>query len=652
MPQPKRPQAVREERAARVAFWLLLAVAFVLRFYRLEAPSLWLDEILVPMAARHPVSYIFDLVTTAEVHPPTYYLLIKGVMALGQSDFALRLLSAGLGVAAVAAIFRVAREHVSLAAALFAAAFLAVNPLAIYISRVVRMYAILLFLLILASGYLLRYLRTGSRRDMAGLLLCNAGLAVTHYVSFVIIAAEFCVLAWAAFREKGRAAWRGVAVFCLGSGVAVGLVLPFFVSRLLRTHQGQFMGYSYPQALANIGRIVSEVLYLFKDWPVRLALAGLALAGLVLLLRDRDRKAGLVFGGLAVLPLVFLAAGKYDYYAFNVWHLSFLLVPAAVLFGRAAAGLASRPLSAAIASGLAGLAVAGMMLTVHWGAFFAWDTTIMPFFTLSKPLARNLPALLDRTGAVVFCDCSTLNGYFWYADQFLAHDPVREQAIGPDGERRTVQFVSGVGSFGDYARSEQEFLAKFGQPKAVRETFQAKVYVFDLPNRSVQRIEALPYAASFDAGLTRFYETVTRAEHVTLDSNWGGAACPTDADREAVIEYTFDNVAPAGGQLLVGHLGFVNTGRQNRFTVRCRFDDEPFGTAAEITGPSDESDLGFVLERERPYARLTVRVEMRLAPYTANFAGGNQMTLGLKRLDLQALPLTPARDVPGKGEGS
>ncbi|MHC1791472.1 glycosyltransferase family 39 protein [Solidesulfovibrio sp.] len=622
----------------RTAFWLMLTVAVVLRFYHLDTPSMWLDEILVPMAARHPVSYIFDLVTTAEVHPPTYYLLVKLLLECGVSDFALRVVPAAFGVASVAALFAVVRRHISPAAALYAMAFLAASPLHLYISRVVRMYSILIFLLIAAMGCLLAYARSGSRADLYRLIGLNIAMTSLHYVGFMILAAQCAAFLWVAPRVGGRRPWRDIALYAAGSAVAVGLVLPFFVSRLLRTHKGQFMGYSYLEALGNIGGKIGQVLWLFPNWPVQVLVAVPVAAGLVLAFRLRT-PAGRAFACLGLLPLFFLAATKYDYYAFNVWHLSFLLVPVSVY-----AGLAAGRWVPAVSPALGALLLTGglgaFLLGPRFSDFYAADTAILPFFTLSKPLARNLPPLLGPDGAVVFCDVCTLNGYFWYADQFGSGDRLRRQTVTPDQTTRTVRFVSGSGSFGAYAKTEEGFLARYGRPASVEKTFQAAVYRFEVPKTPLPAIGTLPYAAGTDADLLRFYATVDSAWGLTLDTNWGGAAGPADTG-EAGFEYVVENTAP-GPQLLVLHQEFVNSGRGNRYVVRYRFDDEPFVEAARIDGPSQDVDLGFVVERRTPYARLTVRVEMLLAPYTADFAGGNQSTLGFRRMDLRVTPLTEA----------
>ena len=640
------PGPAGTEPGLRAAFWLVLAVAVVLRFYHLDTPSMWLDEILVPMAARHPVSYLFDLVTTSEVHPPTFYLLVKLLMACGVSDFALRFVPAALGVGSVAAIFVVARRHLSPAAALYAMAFLAASPLHIYISRVVRMYSILIFLLILSTACLLAYAQSASRRDLWRFIACNIALTSLHYVGFMILAAQFAALCWVAPRQAGRRRWQDLGLALAGSALAVGLVLPFFISRLLRTHREQFMGYSYLEALGNIAAKLGQVLWLFPQWPVQVLVALPIAAGVVLAVRLKTA-AGRVVACLAVLPVVFLILAKYDYYAFNVWHLSFLLAPVSVLFGLSAARFGPRVPPALGAVVLAG-GLGAFMLGPRFADFYAFDTTIMPFFTLSKPLARNLPALLGQDGAVVFCDVCTLNGYYWYADQFGSGDRLRRQAVSSGQTTRTVRFVSGSGSFGDYAKGEGAFLARFGQPASVEKTFQAAVYRFEVPRTPLPAVRTLPYAATTDADLLRFYATVDSAWGLTLDTNWGGAAGPADTG-EAGFEYVVENSAP-GPQLVVCHQAFVNTGRENRYVVRYRFDDEPFVDAARIVGPTGEVDMGFAAERREPYTRLTVRVEMALAPYTADFAGGNQSTLGFRRLDLRIVPLTEAAAAKEPGQ--
>ncbi|WP_170871644.1 hypothetical protein, partial [Desulfosporosinus metallidurans] len=92
--------------------------------------------------------------------------------------------------------------------------------------------------------------------------------------------------------------------------------------------------------------------------------------------------------------------------------------------------------------------------------------------------------------------------------------------------------------------------------------------------------------------------TVDSAWGLTLDTNWGGAAGPADTG-EAGFEYVVENSAP-GPQLVVCHQAFINTGRENRYVVRYRFDDEPFVDAARIVGPTGEVDMGFVAERREP----------------------------------------------------
>jgi len=76
-------------------------VAFALRTYLLGATNLWWDEAYSVWLARRPLTEL--LRTTAfDVHPPLYYVLLRGWMELaGDSEFSLRYLSVAGGVLTV-----------------------------------------------------------------------------------------------------------------------------------------------------------------------------------------------------------------------------------------------------------------------------------------------------------------------------------------------------------------------------------------------------------------------------------------------------------------------------------------------------------------------------------------------------------------------
>src|SRR5436305_11642474 len=120
-----------------VCLWL----AGWLRFYHLGAQSFWNDEgISLGLAGRDVPTILRS--AAADIHPPGYYLLLKAWHAVtGDSEFALRSLSALAGLVLVALLYRLGRVYFDRPAALAAAALGALNPFLVYYSQEARLYA-------------------------------------------------------------------------------------------------------------------------------------------------------------------------------------------------------------------------------------------------------------------------------------------------------------------------------------------------------------------------------------------------------------------------------------------------------------------------------------------------------------------------------
>ena len=129
-----------------ITFSLLLA-AF-LRFYHLDASSLWNDEGNSWAMLARSFGEI-AAAAAADIHPPGYYWLLKAWSLLfGDSALAMRSLSAVLGVILVALVAALARRAVRGRPAwryfpVVAALLAALNPFQIYYSQEARMYMLL-----------------------------------------------------------------------------------------------------------------------------------------------------------------------------------------------------------------------------------------------------------------------------------------------------------------------------------------------------------------------------------------------------------------------------------------------------------------------------------------------------------------------------
>jgi mannosyltransferase len=125
---------------------LILLLAAALRFYRLAGQSLWSDEGNSVALAQAGLAEIAAR-TALDIHPPLYYWLLHFWMRLfGQSEVAVRSLSAVAAVLLVAVIYQVGARLFGRRAGLMAAFIAAVSPFQVYYAQEARMYALLALL--------------------------------------------------------------------------------------------------------------------------------------------------------------------------------------------------------------------------------------------------------------------------------------------------------------------------------------------------------------------------------------------------------------------------------------------------------------------------------------------------------------------------
>lgn len=166
----------------------VLLLGAVLRFWQLDAKPLWLDEIItaifslghrqadLPLGVAFSVTQlkqIFTLnpgvscaqiaqtVSTESVHPPLFFcLLYRWISWLNPNSenwiWALRSLSASMGVGAIASAYWLNRVAFSKNAGLMAAAVMAVSPFAVYLSQEARQYTLPMLLISLALAGLVQ----------------------------------------------------------------------------------------------------------------------------------------------------------------------------------------------------------------------------------------------------------------------------------------------------------------------------------------------------------------------------------------------------------------------------------------------------------------------------------------------------------------
>ncbi len=295
--------------------WLVVALTatgLALRLADLGRESFWLDEAGRAAIAALPLAAIPHAVGVVELSPPLYHLLLHGWLRIvGDGDYALRLLSALLGAAAIPATYALGRELVGRRAALVAALLAAVAPLYVGYAQETAMYALFALLGLGAALAHVRYLRSGS----AGSLLAYAGAMLlalyTHYYALFLLAAQDAYMLWLLRcgllpGERGRRWWLTQA----GLALAFAPWLPFLAQQ--GALAASVADWAVPDPLAALGGLV--LAFTVSDlaglpaWLAAVAFLPALLAGVWALRRRPDVLALLACYLLVPLALGLLAA--------------------------------------------------------------------------------------------------------------------------------------------------------------------------------------------------------------------------------------------------------------------------------------------------------------------------------------------------------
>lgn len=194
-------------RALLLSALILLAAA--LRFWRIDAQSLWFDEGFSWHAATR--SDLPSVVMADPTNPPLHALLLfASVRFSGDSEFAMRWLSAMIGLLSVSLTYQMGRRLFSAAAGVLAALLTAVSPPLWWASQEIRMYSLIAALTLIAALAWHRLRDRPSWRTWSLLWAAELGLLYSHNTGPVFAlwlnAATF--LGWLIQGRARRPAWQ------------------------------------------------------------------------------------------------------------------------------------------------------------------------------------------------------------------------------------------------------------------------------------------------------------------------------------------------------------------------------------------------------------------------------------------------------------
>jgi mannosyltransferase len=194
-------------------------VGLILRWW--PRGALWLDEAQSVAFASLPLHEIPGALRE-DGAPPLYYVVLHGWMGLfGDSDVAVRALSALCSTATVIVVAVLARRRWGLTMAVAATVLVATSPFMIRYAAHARMYALVTLEVVLGVAVVGRALDAPRLSRLAAVAIASAALLLTHYWSMYLVVTAAAVL-WISTRESPtniRTARRRVAGALLGGFV-------------------------------------------------------------------------------------------------------------------------------------------------------------------------------------------------------------------------------------------------------------------------------------------------------------------------------------------------------------------------------------------------------------------------------------------------
>ncbi|MCC5627284.1 glycosyltransferase family 39 protein [Nostoc sphaeroides CHAB 2801] len=174
-----------------IAF-IILIISIFLRFFTLQNQSLWFDEgwslaLSNNTTVQENLSEILGLENGDKYQPLYYLVLFYWRSAFGNSEFALRSLSALLGVGSVIAIFFTCLRIYGKKHALWSSTLLAVSSFSVFYSQDARPYALLIFIASLQIYFFSYAINVYKRNTIIFPLLFGIFTAIGAFGSILII---------------------------------------------------------------------------------------------------------------------------------------------------------------------------------------------------------------------------------------------------------------------------------------------------------------------------------------------------------------------------------------------------------------------------------------------------------------------------------
>ncbi len=206
----------------------LTLVAFLLNLVHLGARSVWLDEATSVAYGRLDLISLLRIVAGGDPNMGLYHLVLNfWVRIFGESEAAVRSLSAIFGALAASAVYLLGVRLYGRAAGRVAGLLFALNAFIVQYAQMARSYALLVLLVTLSSYYLVIELEQPSRASRLGYVITSTLAVYAHYFAVYVLVVHFATVVAMKRRGVRTREWLTVAaailLLCIPAAVVAHL---------------------------------------------------------------------------------------------------------------------------------------------------------------------------------------------------------------------------------------------------------------------------------------------------------------------------------------------------------------------------------------------------------------------------------------------
>ena len=180
-------------------YLLLLIVVFaaILRLYKIDFQSPWIDEIFTLYNTGSDKNFIdiYRFLRDNDPHPPLYYFIVHFFYLIFENTSLIaRLISVIFGLGGIVIFYHLVKELFNKNAALIAVVLLAVNYFHIYHSQEARMYSMLFFTTTISFYFLIKFIKNPTFKwaILHGIVVST--MIYTHFFAIFTLLSHYLIL--------------------------------------------------------------------------------------------------------------------------------------------------------------------------------------------------------------------------------------------------------------------------------------------------------------------------------------------------------------------------------------------------------------------------------------------------------------------------